>query len=336
MSLILDALKKSEAERRLGQAPGLSSAFSPAPQRERGPLLWSLLLLIVVSTAALWHNRDLLGDADQADDEQTATNARVAGEHTGDRNPPAAAEAGAVRPRQPATRPAALTGDSAVRPSAAALPMPRPQTLPAPAAEDDPLTGVSAQHREQIEQGKLVVPNPQILAQRGATRDPQIISAEAALPPTIETPAAVETEDGRLVYPAAAAADPSPSPPPAAAPPLLANTAPAAASGAALAQAPAGVGSPAATATAIGSTASTRGVPLIYDLSLSQRQGLPELKMSMHVYHRDVARRFAIIDGRRLNEGDPIGQLLWTREIVPEGVIIEYRDLRFLLPRPGG
>ena len=65
-------------------------------------------------------------------------------------------------------------------------------------------------------------------------------------------------------------------------------------------------------------------------------QGLPPLKMSMHVYHRDVARRFVIIDGQRLNEGGVMGNETWAREIVPDGVIIEYKNIRFLLPRLGG
>ena len=73
----------------------------------------------------------------------------------------------------------------------------------------------------------------------------------------------------------------------------------------------------------------------IHDLTMAQRQGLPALKMSMHVYHADVARRFAIIDGHRVNEGGVIGQETWAREIVPDGVIVEYRNLRFLLPRVG-
>ncbi|MGE3103744.1 MAG: general secretion pathway protein GspB [Lysobacterales bacterium] len=336
MSLILDALKKSEAQRRLGQAPGLSSAFSPAPRRERGPLLWSFLLLLVVSTAALWHNRALLGGADPASDALADADTRTNHAQALNGKPQAAAQADSDRPAPAATTAPAGSRASSVPTHTASLPMPRPQSLPTPAADDDPLAGVSAQHREQIENGTLVVPHPQILAQRGATRDPQIVTAEAALPPTIEAPAAVETEDGRLVYPSESATNPTPGAAATAAPAPPASATPAIVPSA-TSPAPDTVdGSPTAAVAASLPSASTRGVPLIYDLTLGQRQGLPELKMSMHVYHRDVARRFAIIDGRRLNEGDPIGQLLWAREIVPEGVIIEYRDLRFLLPRPGG
>lgn len=346
MSLILDALKKSEAERRLGQAPGLSSAFAQAPRRGRGPLLWSLLLLMVVSTAALWHNRALLGFEGQAGAESTDPDAALAVvQH--DQNLDSAAATDLDAAAAP-TRKSADRADAAkARPQAAPLPMPRPQNLAAAADPDDPMAGVSAEHRAMIEQGELVVPHPQILAQRGATRDPQIVTAEAALPPTIETPAAVETEDGRVIYPEANATPAKPSTPAAAPSRGLDALAalPRAATAEQIAAPSATPTGPAATGAATGSTSnvtstaaspSTRGLPLIYDLTLAQRQGLPALKISMHVYHRDVARRFVIIDGQRLNEGDPIGQLLWARKIVPEGVIIEYRDLRFLLPRPGG
>ena len=350
MSLILDALKKSEADRRLGQAPGLSSTFPQAASSERGPLVWSLALLVLVSLAALWHNRELLLGADQGPvdsgpvdpgaselsvTERGGLSSPVAGEKIGDRAAKQSKHATPVPATASQSRPAR---DTLSTPTKAPLPMPRPQALPpVPIGDpDDPMAGVSPAHRQAIERGELVVPNPQILAQRGPTAEPQIVTAEAALPPTIETPAAVETEDGQLIYPSETDTGSRPrSPKP---------TPPGGQSGATATGTPSTATNPVASADTratpvVGGsapTASAHGVPLIYDLSLSQRQGLPELKMSMHVYHRDAARRFVIIDGRRLNENDPIGQLLWARAIVPEGVIIEYRDLRFLLPRPGG
>ncbi|HSN00937.1 MAG TPA: general secretion pathway protein GspB [Rudaea sp.] len=52
MSLILEALKKSEANRRLGQAPDLGTPFTPA-RRERSPL-WALLVIVASLGAGLW------------------------------------------------------------------------------------------------------------------------------------------------------------------------------------------------------------------------------------------------------------------------------------------
>lgn len=52
MSLILEALKKSEANRRLGQAPDLGTPFTPS-RRERSPL-WALLVIILALGAGAW------------------------------------------------------------------------------------------------------------------------------------------------------------------------------------------------------------------------------------------------------------------------------------------
>lgn len=52
MSLILEALKKSEANRRLGQAPDLGTPFTPA-RRERSPL-WALLVIFASLGAGAW------------------------------------------------------------------------------------------------------------------------------------------------------------------------------------------------------------------------------------------------------------------------------------------
>lgn len=52
MSLILEALKKSEANRRLGQAPDLGTPFTPA-RRERSPL-WALIAIVLSLGFGLW------------------------------------------------------------------------------------------------------------------------------------------------------------------------------------------------------------------------------------------------------------------------------------------
>jgi general secretion pathway protein B len=52
MSLILEALKKSEANRRLGQAPDLGTPFTPA-RRGRSPL-WALIVIVLALGAGAW------------------------------------------------------------------------------------------------------------------------------------------------------------------------------------------------------------------------------------------------------------------------------------------
>jgi general secretion pathway protein B len=73
--------------------------------------------------------------------------------------------------------------------------------------------------------------------------------------------------------------------------------------------------------------------PNIATLSAELRQQLPAMKLSMHVYANEPAKRFAIMDGARINEGSVVGQGLVQR-ISPEGVIISINGQDFLVPRP--
>ncbi len=77
------------------------------------------------------------------------------------------------------------------------------------------------------------------------------------------------------------------------------------------------------------------GVPLIYELPLGTRQTLPALRMSMHVYSADTARRVVILDGERYQEGATVSGELRVAAITPDGVVLELGGQRFLLPRGG-
>lgn len=77
------------------------------------------------------------------------------------------------------------------------------------------------------------------------------------------------------------------------------------------------------------------GLPYVFELPLATRQALPALKVTMQVYHRDPAQRFAIIDGKRVNENGVVGNELNLIEIQRDAMILEFRGTRFLLPRLG-
>jgi len=68
-------------------------------------------------------------------------------------------------------------------------------------------------------------------------------------------------------------------------------------------------------------------------LSNERRSQLPPLKLSMHVYADDAAKRFAIIDGQRLSEGSRIGNAI-VSAIRRDGVLLDIDGERYLLPRP--
>ena len=68
-------------------------------------------------------------------------------------------------------------------------------------------------------------------------------------------------------------------------------------------------------------------------LSSERRSRLPALKLSMHVYDSDPAKRFAIIDGQRVTEGSSVGTAT-VRSIRRDGVLLELDGEDYLLPRP--
>ncbi len=69
------------------------------------------------------------------------------------------------------------------------------------------------------------------------------------------------------------------------------------------------------------------------ELSAEQRQQLPTLKLSMHVYSQEASKRFAIIDGQRVNEGSVLGTAV-VEQIRQDGVVLSLQGQSYLLPRP--
>jgi general secretion pathway protein B len=74
-------------------------------------------------------------------------------------------------------------------------------------------------------------------------------------------------------------------------------------------------------------------LPPIAVLTASERASLPPLKLSMHVWDSEPAKRFAIIDGHRLGEGAVVGSGV-IEEIRRDGVVLDIGGRRILLPRP--
>jgi general secretion pathway protein B len=67
------------------------------------------------------------------------------------------------------------------------------------------------------------------------------------------------------------------------------------------------------------------------DLSAAERKSLPPLKVSMHMWDGDPARRFVIVDGNRLVEGDRVGDAVVTT-ITADGVLLDWNGRRVKLP----
>ena len=310
MSLILEALRKSEERRRLGETPTLISESAWSSRRKhplaRRPRRWLLVLpLLALAAFAGWW----LGFRGQRE------------------AAPAAAATSAPRAPAPmAEKPERVRGEPAsVAPAV-------PQSLPQSAEDAAASANLDPATRERFERGEVFANSPAQLGQVAPTKETPYVPPEAALPEPLPEnkpePVAVAPALAPAAAPVAAAAVPpaatataAPAPEPqvplatAAAPPQPAVV-------------PAAADAPAA-------QPATSAVPLVWELPVATRRELPPMQLSMHVYAVDPARRFAWVDDKRVSEGSPLKNELDVVEITPEGVVLEFRGQRFLLPRAG-
>ena len=127
---------------------------------------------------------------------------------------------------------------------------------------------------------------------------------------------------------------------PAAAPPTTASPAaapPAAARTASLSRSTATT--PARTAPSVIETDAVRtGTSASIDLQQPSRtrddllaagDAIPEAALSLHVYDPDASKRFILLNGQRLREGEMAGNGLRVRSIVPDGAVLDHRGATF-------
>lgn len=305
MSLILEALKKSENQRRLGETPSLGSPIMAV--RRRRSLLPPLIALIAVGLGIYWFmNRtpDQAASAPVAV-QPTAETANTAVPAT---NVAIAAKTGAL------VLPASSAEKEPIQSTAAGR-------LPHSKVPQDATASLPPDLREKVKSGEIVVANPQLLkpGQASTIKESEAITPNANTPLPVQAgtekamPTAVET-------PAVVAQDP-----PAAPRPIAPVTAP---EQKAVDTAKPAIAPPATT------TPAAPSVALIWELPYAVRREIPELKLTMHVYAAQPAQRFVIVNGNRQIEGDDIDDL-HVVEIRPDGIIFEHKGLRFLYPRGG-
>jgi general secretion pathway protein B len=296
MSLILEALKKSEAKRRLGEAPDLGTPFA-APRPRRGLLPFIVAAIVIAGGIGWWLTRT------RAPAPQAASIAVPAPtlNHPVPHNQPAAATAAQSRSAAPAATPPkpevfwvdaqrpgstqrAMTPHTAVRQRASVQPAPVPPTAPA----TKPSAPIGSP------------PQPMAIA----ANNPLAAKPANAGDGTLLKKAAKSTSTIGLTPTPAPAPTPTPTPTPAQAP----ATTPATASASAQSYS---------------------------DLPFSLRKALPEIKLSMHVYAADAAQRFVILNDSRMLEGDKTADDVILREVRPDGVVLEFQGQRFFYPRDG-
>lgn len=288
MSSILDALKKSEAERQRGAPPTLTTPILHRGQpARRGRPAWLLPAIAGAALIAAWAG-GLFGDRQTGDDTPAATSTA----------------ADAAPTSTPAEDIAATTQAPADALPAPAEPAP-PSAAPVAAAPATPDAG--AEPRRRVGFG----PFPPRRPPAGETDAAEPAPAQSPpATPVAAAPAAPDTPD-----PAVPVAQPAPQP----ADPVASVPAPAEVPAAA----PAPVSAPAA------------ATPTFHELPFALRRDIPALALTLHMFNTDPERRFAIINGVRVRDGQQIEGGLEVVEIRPTGVVIRFKDTDFLLPARG-
>jgi general secretion pathway protein B len=302
MSLIHEALQKAEAERRAGELPPLVSMSVAPRRRESGTHrpLWFALGIAVLAAAA-YTNRDLIRSDSVAPSEARVATTRDAPQNAVDAPTKATSNQAARKPQvvqqAPAAQPA-MDAFTAAQTDAIASHLGAGHGVVTPEA---PIEAVPTDPPASIP--KPVLPAPVPAESNETAVDTQSIATKPQ--PTAQV-AATEMPSMNLEAPKPPVKTVSEPLPPSAATPVAED---------------AGTGN--------------ASVPLIFELPLATRQVLPPMKVTMQVYHQDPTLRFAIIDGKRVNENGVVGNELNLIEIQRDAMVLEFRGKRFLLPRLG-
>jgi general secretion pathway protein B len=88
---------------------------------------------------------------------------------------------------------------------------------------------------------------------------------------------------------------------------------------------------PAPAAETAAEPAPTTRVPSVDDLPPQMASGLPRLNLDLHVWNKDPAQRWVVINGQRVREGQDLREGPHLVEVTSDGVVLDYQGTRFLL-----
>lgn len=320
MSMILDALKKSEAERRRGLPPRLDTPYS-VPKQRRG-MRWTAAIagvaLFTTGLAGAWFwlasgSGDPLLLVNQPGEEAAAAVAQAPASETGN----SITTAAEVTPSTAMALATAVPTPVSTGPSTTAV------ALGAPALADRG-GSVSGGGLPIPQRANLYTPTAMPSTAVASANPAPIVEPIAAVPAAIEVPVA-PVQELPITEPVAAASTIVAEPPIAVQPVAPAVDA--------LAHSPAHSPAP-ATAQADLASAKPESLPVMLQLPYGLRKDMPKLDLSMHVYSADRSERFIVLNGKRFSVDSPSpGPELNLVDIVDDGAVLEFRGQRFLLPR---
>lgn len=317
MSYILEALKRSQQERELGQVPRLQAPMLDdviEPTRVHAWAIAALGLAALAVALALY--------AALQSSKSSAPSLAADVSLSADAKPQSALEAQAAMGAAPDTP--ATSVELTATPETGSEPDLQPDRPP-PLASDDP-------DDLSVAPQVLVVPAPPKPGERLPRGADEL--RRAVLGPDVSPP--IETRDARPSEPSAPEYAPVP-------PELIAEIEAFKRSYRPGAEAPAdtGAGAPSGTRpraadaarpvaesrsrAADASGASARPAPL----NASLRRELPPFSMTVHVYDEEPGRRFIYVNGSKVREGELTRDGFFIEQVLTDGAIVRYDDHRF-------
>mgnify|MGYP001605582036 FL=1 len=78
----------------------------------------------------------------------------------------------------------------------------------------------------------------------------------------------------------------------------------------------------------------TDNTPLLQQMPPEMQRAIPPMAVTIHVYSPQESQRILFINNREYHKGSLTEGGARVEEIVPDGVVLSYREERFKLPRP--
>jgi general secretion pathway protein B len=317
MSYILDALRKSERDRKAGQVPGLPSLTSEMPRRTPSSIFWLVLLMVILNAVGLayWLFSQVRTPSSPAVTDQSLT--------SGIHSPVSKGSTEANPPE----------GSVMAQNTAGSQPMPSPQVIPVPVQSlPGSPPGTVPMRVQSIPQWQLPIVTP--------TQPPLDSSADGRLqmmPPTTRDMDAMGSTGRRpepwqqrsmgegSTYSENNRRYPFPRSEP------DAHTV--------LEDAEIDESEMEESQTAMSTQASglpardQGGIPHLNDLPTEVRERIPPMKISLYAYSKIPAERFVIIDMKKYRAGDRIAGTALLLEIQQENLLLELDGQKFLTSR---